>query len=199
MANNSTKSLPSTTRCHCYPHISTFLPLKCPPTNHTIHTTHPPFDKDNNNYIACARVYSNLLKIQIAIKLPVYPNILTTKVYALLLAVEHTKTLNTNIFIFTDNVNSIYLLFNHVKHPSSLYNHPNKLFIAHILVAIKTAKFNIIIRRVRAITNMMSNDEAYKTWRLLEPSYWWGASYACLFPRIHLHIRVLNLKARAFY
>ena len=45
---------------------------------------------------------------------------------------------------------------------SCQYNHPIKLLIAHIIAAIKTPKHNIIVRKVRAITNIMGNNKAYK-------------------------------------
>lgn len=77
-----------------------------------------------------------------------------------LLAIEHTKSLTIDTFIFTNNLNNIYLLQIHIQHPSSQNNHLDKPLIAHIIYAIKNSTHNISITKVRAHTNIILNDEA---------------------------------------
>lgn len=53
-------------------------------------------------------------------------------------------------YIFINNLNSIYLLLNHIKSLSSQYNHPNKLLIAYIINT---------IQKVCSQTNISGNEE----------------------------------------
>lgn len=122
------------------------------PTNHQSppFSHHPPlpshphtdsfFTPPNNNHHGNIRdfdVFNGPLNIHIAAKVPRYPNILCVELYALLLAVEHTKLLTTNTFIFTDNLNNIYLLLNQLEtHPPNTITLIN-LLIAHIIDIIK--------------------------------------------------------------
>ena len=78
------------------------------------------------------------------------------------MAIEHIKSLTMDTFIFMDTINNIYLLLNHIKLPSSKYNHPDKLLIAHILATAKASKHDVIIRKVRAHTNTIGNDKGNK-------------------------------------
>ena len=84
------------------------------------------------------------------------------KRYALLLAIEHTKTLTTYTFIFIDLLNKVYLLLNHIRHPSSQNNHPNKLSSQTILMPSKPHATTLPLKKVRAHTNIRGNDEANK-------------------------------------
>ena len=49
-----------------------------------------------------------------------------------------------------------------MKNPSSQYNHLDKLLKTHIITTIKTSRYNITIRKVRAHSNILGNEEAYK-------------------------------------
>lgn len=74
----------------------------------------------------------NYVKKQIVAKLPGYPNILKGVLYILLIAIKYTKTIIMDTFIFNRN----YPLPNHVRYPSSQYNHLGKLLIANIINSI---------------------------------------------------------------
>ena len=78
-----------------------------------------PSDGQGEGNIVGLGIFNTQLVINIIAKLLSYPNILRAKLYALLLAIEQTKKLTTGNFIFTDKLNNIYLLLNHIKRPSS--------------------------------------------------------------------------------
>jgi hypothetical protein len=72
---------------------------------------------------------------------------------------------HARVYIYTCLVNSlsnIYLLLNHINHPSSQNNHLNKLLNAHIINAIKYSSYNITIKKIRAYINIIGNDKANK-------------------------------------
>lgn len=56
-----------------------------------------------------------------------------SKLSTILLAIEHTKSPTTDTFIFTNNLNNIYIC----PAKPAQDNHPGKLLIAHIIHAIK--------------------------------------------------------------
>lgn len=101
-------------------------------------------------------------QVSIAAKLPNYLNILRKKLYALILSIEDTKNLPTYTFIFTDSLNRIYLLLNHIRHPSSQHNHLDELLIIHIRHAIKILTHKITIMTVCAHTYIKGNNKADK-------------------------------------
>ena len=70
---------------------------------------------------------------------------------------KHTFT-HLDTYIFTDNLNIIFLINNHIMHPSALYHHPNKLLIATILHPNHT-KHKISIHKVRAHTDIMGKKQ----------------------------------------
>lgn len=107
-------------------------------------------------------VYNGPFQIHIAMKLMGYLNILQVELFAILLAIEHTRSLNMDAFIFTNNLNNIYIPLNHIKHCSSEYNHPNKLLIAQIIATIKSSKHDITIHKARAHTNIVGNNKVDK-------------------------------------
>ena len=62
----------------------------------------------------------------------------SSQIYEILFVVEQTKQLYIDIYIYTNSLNNIYLLLNHIKSPSFQYNHPNKLLITRIVNICKT-------------------------------------------------------------
>jgi hypothetical protein len=64
-------------------------------------------EKKKNN--VGAKFLIGPLQVNILACLPGYPNILRGELYTLLIAAEHTKTLSIYTFIFTYNLNNIYL------------------------------------------------------------------------------------------
>ena len=120
------------------PKITNILPLRYPPTqSYYMDGSFTPYDGQGNGNIVSSGIFNTPLAINIVAKLLSYPNILRAELYALLLAIEHTKKLTIDTFIFTNNLNNIYLLLNHIRHPSSQYNHLDKLLIALIIDAIR--------------------------------------------------------------
>jgi hypothetical protein len=79
-----------------------------------------------------------------------------------MIAAEHTKTLPTYTFIFTNSLNNIYLPFNHIRNPSSHYNHPYKLLVTQIINMLKTSHHNISICKAIAHTYTVGNDDIDK-------------------------------------
>lgn len=68
-----------------------------------------------NIYVEMRFVIHNLSNLQIAKKLSKLHNILKAYLYAILVALENTTKAPTNMFIFRDCVNSMYLIKNHIK------------------------------------------------------------------------------------
>jgi len=71
-----------------------------------------------------------------------------------------TQHLTQDTHIFTCNLNSIYLIHNHIWHPSSQHNDPYKLLIATIVNHITWTTHKITIQKVRAHTGITCNDIA---------------------------------------
>ena len=66
----------------------------------------------------------------------------------------------TDTHIFTDSLNSIYLINNHIQHPTSQHHHPDKLLIAAIVRKIYWTPHKIHIHKVRAHTGITGNELA---------------------------------------
>ena len=111
----------------------------------------PPDGKGNGNFVGSG-VYSQLNNIQIKEMLPRFQNILRAYLYAICLALANTQEVNHDIHIFTNSLNSNYLINNHVRLPSSQHNHPDKLLIASIVQNITQFQHKITIQKVRAHT-----------------------------------------------
>ena len=62
--------------------------------------------------------------------------------------------------IFTDSLNIIYLINNHIQHPTSQHHHPDKLVIAAIIHQIYWTPHLIHIHKVRAHTCITGNEKA---------------------------------------
>jgi ribonuclease HI len=110
-------------------------------------------------------VYSPNNDTRIAKQLPGYQNILRAELYAILLAIKNIKITQTDTHIFTDSLNSIYLINNHIQHPTSQHPtsqhyHPDKLLIAAIVRKIYWTPHKIYIHKVRAHTGITGNEIA---------------------------------------
>ena len=80
--------------------------------------------------------------------------------YTFLIVIEHTKSLPTDAFILTYSLNNLYILLNHIRIPSSQYDHQDKLLITQIINTLKNSHHNITIHKVKAHTNIIRNDKA---------------------------------------
>ena len=103
-------------------------------------------------------VYSPANNIRIAERLPSLQNILRVELNAILIAIQSTQHHTQDIHLLTDNLNSIYLINNHIRHPSSQYNHPDKLLIVAIVNHITWSMHKITIQKIRAHIGIISNE-----------------------------------------
>ena len=103
---------------------------------------------------------TSLFQNKIAERLPGLQNILRAELNTILIAVHNTRQSTQDIHIFTDSLNSIYLIHNHIRHPSSQHNHPDKLLISAIVNHITWSTHKITIHKVRAHTCIIGNDTA---------------------------------------
>ena len=110
--------------------------------------------------IAGSGVYSPHNKIQISERLPEYQNILRAELNAILIAIKTIQTTQIDTHIFTNSLNNIYLINNHILHPTSQHHHPDKLLIAAIIHQIYWTPHKISIHKVRAHTCIKGNEIA---------------------------------------
>jgi hypothetical protein len=124
---------------------------------------HPPNKKlrrpnrGQHRRVRCIQPKNNT---QIAKRLPGYQNILRAELYAILLAIKNIKTTQTDTYIFTDNLNNIYLINNHIQHPTSQHHHPDKLLIAAIVRKLYWTPHKIHIQKVKAHSCITGNELA---------------------------------------
>lgn len=95
------------------------------------------------------RVVDRLLASQISYR----------QLYALVIALTNVRIQS---LIFTDSLNNINLIGNHIRHSSSQHNHPDKLLILIIVHQILWTKHNIIIPKVRPHIGVTCNVIAYQ-------------------------------------
>ena len=114
--NHITIPLPNT---YTHMHPPKFPPQQCIYTGGSFI---PPTKNSEGQIVgntAGAGVYSPNNDTRIAKRLPGYQNILRAELYAIFLAIKNIKTTQTDTHIFTDSLNSIYLINNHIQHPTS--------------------------------------------------------------------------------
>ena len=97
-------------------------------------------------------------------RLPGLANILRAEMMAL----HHTLRLLTTTYqnepahIFTDCINVIYLLKNHIKHPTTHNSHPDKVTLASMVQMLLGRTQITTIHKVRAHANIDGNEQADK-------------------------------------
>jgi hypothetical protein len=67
-------------------------------------------------------------------------------------------SLPQNTYIFIDILNKIHVTGNHICHPSSQHNHPDKLLISTIVLQILWTNHSIKTQKVRAHIRISSNE-----------------------------------------
>ena len=72
-------------------------------------------------------IYSPNKNTHIAERLPGDQNILKAELNAILIVVQTIQTTQTTTHILTDSLNNIYLINNHIQHPTSQHHHPNPM------------------------------------------------------------------------
>jgi ribonuclease HI len=115
---------------------------------------------DELSDIAGYGIYNKEKNIKIALKLPGLQNILRAELIAIHDTFKITATDIEPTYIFTDNLNSIYLINTHLKHPTSHNNHPDKLLLQEITHHIQNRTVVLYIHKVKAHKDIAGNEEA---------------------------------------
>jgi ribonuclease HI len=109
-------------------------------------------------------IWNPLLKINLPQRLVGLQNILCAEISA----IHHTLQILSQEFsnepahIFTDSLNSLYLINTQIKHPIQQNNHPDKTILASIVNMLKNRTATTHLYKVRAHTNIKGNEEADK-------------------------------------
>jgi ribonuclease HI len=109
-------------------------------------------------------IWNPILKINISRRLIGLQNILRAEISA----IYHTLLILNHEFpqepahIFTDSLNSLYLINTQIKHPTQQNNHPDKTIPALIVKLLKDRAAHTTLYKVRAHTNIIGNEEADK-------------------------------------
>jgi ribonuclease HI len=108
-------------------------------------------------------IWNPLLKINISRRLIGLQNILReiSAIYHTLLILNH-EFPQEPTHIFTDSLNSLYLINTQIKHPTQQNNHPDKTILALIVKLLKDREVRTTLYKVRAHTNIIGNEEADK-------------------------------------
>ena len=125
----------------------------------SIYPPPPQYENDMGNTTGSG-VYCPANNLRIAERLPSLQNILRAELTTLLIAIQGTQQHTQDTHIFTDNLNSIYLIHNYIRHPSSQHNHLDKYLIAAIVNHITWSAHKITIQKVKAHTCIISNEIA---------------------------------------
>jgi hypothetical protein len=105
--------------------------------------SHPPKQIAPNTWrpeMASYGVFNPSKNLQISERLPGLQNILRaelTAIYTILQLSTNTYT-NEPIYIFTDSLNSLYLLNTQLRHSSAHNNHPDKTILSKMIELLQT-------------------------------------------------------------
>jgi hypothetical protein len=100
-------------------------------------------------------IWNPLLKINIPHRLIGLKNILRAEISA----IHHTLQILIQEFpyepahIFTDSLNSLYLINTQIKHPTQQNNHPDKTILAHLLPTYIKLEPTQISQEMKKLTN----------------------------------------------
>ena len=83
-----------------------------------------------------------------------------SQINTILIAIQGTQHHTQDTHILTDSLNNIYLIHNHIRHPSSQHNHLDKLLMAAIVNHITWSTHKITIQKIRAHTGIVGNEFA---------------------------------------
>jgi ribonuclease HI len=109
-------------------------------------------------------IWNPLFKINLPQRLIGLQNILRAEISA----IHHTLQIliqdfpNEPAHIFTDSLNSLYLINTQIKHPTQQNNHLDKTILASIVNMLKNRIATTHLYKVRAHTNIIGNEEADK-------------------------------------
>ena len=83
--------------------------------------------------------------------------ILKAELNAILTVIEIIQTTQLDTHIFTNSLNIIFLINNHIQHPTSQHHHPNKLLTTTIIHQIYWTPHTIHRHKVRAHSSIIGN------------------------------------------
>jgi hypothetical protein len=69
-----------------------------------------------------------------------------------------TNYANEPIYIFTDSLNSLYLINTQLRHPSVHNNHPDKIILLHIAALLQARTQPTALHKVEAHANITGNE-----------------------------------------
>jgi ribonuclease HI len=161
-----------------FPNYTFALPLKFPReySYYTDGSFKPPKQISANNWrpeTAAYGIYCPIKNIQISKRLPGFQNILRAELMAIYMVIKLSTTTYTDepIYIFTDSLNSLYLINTQIQHPSKYTNHPDKTILTQIVTMLHSRTHPIALHKVKAHTDITGNEtvDALAKRRLIKP------------------------------
>jgi ribonuclease HI len=148
-----------------FPNYTFALPPKFPPlyNYYTDGSFTPPKQIAPNTWCpkkASYGIYNPIKDLQISKCLPGLQNILRAELMAIYTVIQLSITtyMEEPIYIFTDSLNSLYLINTQLRHPSTHNNHPDKTILAKITEMLQTRTHPTHLHKVKAHSNITSNE-----------------------------------------
>jgi ribonuclease HI len=148
-----------------FPNYTFALPLKYLPkySYYTDGSFYPPKQISPNNWrpeMASYGVFSPIKNLHISERLPGLQNILRAELMAIYTTIKLSITnyIEEPVFIFTDSLNSLYLLNTQIKHPSLHNNHPDKTILTQIIEMLQSRTQPTSLCKVKAHSNIIGNE-----------------------------------------
>ena len=117
-----------------------------------------PPDKHGIDNTTGSGVYSSANNLRIVERLPCLQNILRAELNAILIAIQGTQHHTQDTHIFTNSLDTICLIHNHIRHPSSQHNYLDKLLITAIVNHITWSIHKIAIQKVTTHTSIIGSE-----------------------------------------
>ena len=107
-------------------------------------------------------IYNAHKNLRISKRLPGLQNILRAELTAILETIIYNNSIcpHETSHIFTDNLNSIYLIKIQITYPSQHNNHPNKIILSEIVTQLQRRIQPLTIYKVRAHSRIQGNEIA---------------------------------------
>jgi ribonuclease HI len=141
------------------------LSLKFPPkySYYTDGSFKPPKQISANNWrpeTAAYGIYGPIKDLQISERLHGLQNILRAELMAIYITIKLSSTTYTEepLYIFTDSLNSLYLINTQLRHPSAHNNHPDKTILSQIASMLVTRTQPTELHKVKAHANITGNE-----------------------------------------
>jgi hypothetical protein len=109
-------------------------------------------------------IFNSIKHIEISRHLPRLQNILRAEFtiihHALILIND--RFLKEPAYIFTNSLNSLFLLNTRIQHPTTHINHPDKIILASIVTLMQHRTHPLFLHKVRAHFNIFGNKKAHQ-------------------------------------